>query len=563
MHPVSLRVRLNARVTTDIRTLAADYFAALLANSPTWAHMLGEFADAGKYDDATAAAEREHIAVLRGFADQAAALTGLEGQDVLTAGVIASSATATAELLEARLNDISANPIFGIQTDLPIILGMLEIPTPEVAEAMVDKFHSVGQHYRDLAERQREGVDRGWTTPRFAVEGAIAQLEEILASPVADDALLARVQSPPEGVDVDAWKARLAEAIETSIRPGMEAYRDALRDVVLPVARDDDKVGLCWLEGGDDAYERTLRYYTTTTKTAQEIHDIGLAQVASLAAEYRALGPSVVGTDDLTTILDKLRTEPALHFETAEQLVDQSVVAMARAAEVMPAWFEVLPKAPCLVEGTMNGPKAFYFPPSADGSRGGTFFVNVAEPESWGTFELESMAFHEGIPGHHLQLAIASELPDSIPDFRKHLHNAAYAEGWGLYTERLADEMGLYSSDLDRMGMLSADSMRACRLVVDTGLHSLGWSREQAVDYMVENSPMARAAVQAEIDRYICLPGQATSYMIGRLEIQRMRAEAEARLGDAFDIKAFHSAVLDSGSLPLDVLDEVVTARLS
>jgi len=263
-----------------------------------------------------------------------------------------------------------------------------------------------------------------------------------------------------------------------------------------------------------------------------------------------------------SAIFHALRTDPALHFETAEQLVEASKVAMARAAEVMPAWFEVLPKAPCAVEGTTTGAKAFYYPPSPDGSRGGTFFVNVAEPASWGTFELESMAFHEGIPGHHLQLAIASELPGSVPAFRKHLHNSAYAEGWGLYTERLSDEMGLYSGDLDRMGMLSADSMRACRLVVDTGLHALGWSREQAVDYMVDNSPMSRAAVQAEIDRYICAPGQATSYMIGRLEIQRMRAEAEERQGSSFDIKAFHSAVLDSGSLPLGVLDEVVAARL-
>lgn len=228
----------------------------------------------------------------------------------------------------------------------------------------------------------------------------------------------------------------------------------------------------------------------------------------------------------------------------------------------MPDWFEVLPEAPCAVSGTTTGAKAFYFPPASDGSRGGTFFVNISDPASWGTFELESMAFHEGIPGHHLQLAIAAELPDTVPEFRKHLHNAAYAEGWGLYSERLSDEMGLYGSPVDRMGMLSADSLRASRLVVDTGLHALGWSRRQAVDYMVENSPMTEAMCQPEVDRYIVSPGQAASYMIGRLEIQRMRREAEHRQGDGFAVKAFHSAVLDSGSLPLDVLDRVVGARL-
>jgi uncharacterized protein (DUF885 family) len=209
----------------------------------------------------------------------------------------------------------------------------------------------------------------------------------------------------------------------------------------------------------------------------------------------------------------------------------------------------------------MTGGKAFYFPPATDGSRGGTFFINIDDPESWGTFELESMAFHEGIPGHHLQLAIASEL-QGVPEFRKHIHNSAYAEGWGLYTERLSDEMGLYSGAVDRMGMYAADSMRACRLVVDTGLHALGWGRQQAIDFMVANSPLTEAMCRPEVDRYIVHPGQATSYMVGRVEIERMRAEAEQRSGAAFDIKAFHSAVLDSGSLPLGVLDEVVRARL-
>jgi uncharacterized protein (DUF885 family) len=235
---------------------------------------------------------------------------------------------------------------------------------------------------------------------------------------------------------------------------------------------------------------------------------------------------------------------------------------MARAWAAMPAWFEVLPQAPCAVEGTTSGAKAFYFPPASDGSRGGTFFINISNPAAWGTFELEAMAFHEGIPGHHLQLAIAAELT-AIPEFRKHLHNSAFAEGWGLYSERLSDEMGLYTGPIERLGMLSADSMRAGRLVVDTGLHALGWSREQAVQFMLDNSPLSAGVVRPEIDRYAVSPGQATSYMIGRLEIQRLRREAEQRQGDRFAVPAFHTAVLDSGSLPLDVLERVVKTRLA
>jgi uncharacterized protein (DUF885 family) len=437
---------------------------------------------------------------------------------------------------------------------------MLAIPTPEVAEAMIAKYHAIGQSYRDLAERQREGraVDR--VSPEFAVTGTIAQIDEALAQPADQDPLLGTTPLP-DGVDADAWRARMIAAIEESIRPGMAAYRDVLRDEVLPRARPDDRAGLCWLDGGAESYARTLRYFTTTDKPAEEIHEIGLQQVAQLADEYRALGPEVVGTDDLQAIFEAMRTDPKLHFENGDQLVAAAEVAMQRAWDAMPEWFETLPQAPCAVQATTTGAKAFYFPPATDGSRGGSFFINIADPEAWGTFELESMAFHEGIPGHHLQLAIAGEL-EGVPEFRKHIHNSAYAEGWGLYTERLADEMGLYSGAVDRMGIFSADSLRACRLVVDTGLHALGWSRQQAVDYMVANSPMTEAICRPEVDRYILTPGQATSYMIGRLEILRMRAEAQQRQGEGFDIKRFHTAVLDNGSLPLGVLDEVVRTRL-
>jgi uncharacterized protein (DUF885 family) len=192
-----------------------------------------------------------------------------------------------------------------------------------------------------------------------------------------------------------------------------------------------------------------------------------------------------------------------------------------------------------------------------DGSRPGSFFINTSDPTKTGRFEIEALAYHEGIPGHHLQLAIGQEL-DDLPEFRKHAGITAYAEGWGLYTERLADEMGLYSSDLDRIGMLSLDSMRAGRLVVDTGIHAMGWSRQQAIEFLARNSPMSLGNIEDEIDRYIGLPGQALAYMIGRLEIQRIRNDAEDRMGDAFDIKGFHDAVLTHGMLPLETLAGVV-----
>jgi uncharacterized protein (DUF885 family) len=550
-------------MSSEIENLADEYWAHHLETNPTEAHLIGDYAGAARFESATRAEEDREITALRDFAQRAEAIDegGLDVQQRITRAVLASDATARADVIGSRLKELAADPIFGEQVSMPILMGMLALPDADVADALVEKFRGLGRYYRELAERQREGIANGRLPAAFAVKDTVAQLDGLLSTPVADDPLLTTTR-PPDGLDVDGWKASLRAVIESEVRPGMEVYRDVLRDEVLAAARPDDKCGLSWLPDGEEAYAATLRYFTTTDKSAQEIHDIGLAQIAKLADEYRSLGPEVVGSDDLDEIFEAMRTDPKLHFESGEQLIEASEVAMERAWATMPAWFEVLPQAPCGVQATMTGAKAFYFPPAGDGSRGGTFFVNVEDPSSWGTFELESMAFHEGIPGHHLQIAIASELQD-VPEFRKHIHNAAYAEGWGLYTERLSDEMGLYSSAVDRMGMFSADSMRACRLVVDTGLHALGWSRQQAIDFMVDNSPLKESMCRPEIDRYIVSPGQATSYMVGRLEIQRMRAEAEQRQGADFQVKKFHSAVLDSGSLPLGVLDDVVRARLA
>jgi uncharacterized protein (DUF885 family) len=555
--------RKDLHVSDDIDRLADEFWEATLRFQPTYRHMLGDYSDVGAWERASRKAEDDHAAELRELVARAEAVdaAGLTDDQRLTRDVMVASATTSADLLATPLTGLAANPVSGPQRQLALVLGLLSVPDESVAGQMPAKLDAAGEYLHQLAERARAAAADGWVSAEFAVTETLGQLERVLAGPAADDPVVAAVKVP-DGSDAEALRAELVAAVERSVRPGFEAFRDALRES-LPDARPDDRCGLSWLDGGDETYAATLRYFTTTDKTAEEIHEIGLAQVAKLAEEYRALGPEVVGTDRLEKIFDAMRTDPKLHFEHADELVDQSKVALARAEAVMGEWFEVVPKARCAVEGTEVGAKAFYFAPATDGSRGGTFFVNTEDATSWGRFELEAMAFHEGVPGHHLQLAIAAELPDTVPDFRKHLHNSAYAEGWGLYSERLSDEMGLYSSSLDRMGMYSADSMRACRLVVDTGLHALGWSRQQAIDFMVANSPLTEGVCRPEVDRYICRPGQATSYMVGRLEIERIRREAEERLGDRFDVRRFHSAVLDSGSLPLGVLDRVVSARLT
>jgi uncharacterized protein (DUF885 family) len=549
-------------LSDGIDGLADDHYDHRLRTAPTWAHMIGEYRYADRFEAISREAEEATAEEARRLAHRADAIdeTALDDQQRITRAMVAWDARARAGLLDSRMSEFSANPIFGVQASLGVYVPKLAVPDGDVAKAMVRKYEQVARHLEDLAERHREGVAAGRTPADFAVRQTTEQLDGWLSTPVNRDPML-DVQDPPAGVDAARWHERLLAVVQKQVRPAVQRYRDVLRDEVAPHARPDDRCGLTHLPDGDETYAKAARFFTTVDTSPEQIHEIGLAQVAALEEEYRALGPEVVGSDDVPTILDALRDDPALHHTSGDQIVEDSKTAMAKARAAMGDWFGRLPKADCDVEATTSGAIAYYFAPPKDGSRGGVFFMNVSDPEGWGRFEIENTSYHEGIPGHHLQLAIAAEL-DDVPEFRKRAFIAAYGEGWGLYTERLADEMGLYSSPLDRMGMLSADSMRACRLVVDTGMHALGWSRRKAVDYLLANSPMREGHATAEIDRYAVTPAQALSYMIGRLEIQRMRAEAEARQGEAFDIKAFHDAVLDSGPMPLGLLDQVVRARL-
>jgi len=545
-------------VTDDVNALAQEYFEFLLTAWPTWGHLMGNYQHADLYDDASRAGEDAEIRRRRAFADRAEAIPidGLSAQDRITREMLAFDGRRNADILDARFAEFGVDPIFGPVAGLPVFMPKLPIPNADVAEAMIAKVRLIAKSFRDSSDRVLEGVARNRTPAAFAVDDTVEQIDRWLAKPIAEDPLLNTAE--PTGVaDPDAWRARLRTVIETDVRPAMAGYRDTIRDRVRPHARDDEHVGLTWLADGEDAYGRMIRYHTTLERSARDIHQIGLEQIDKLAAEYRVLGQEVLGTSDVPEVFRRLRDDPALHHTNGADIVAASKAALAKATAATGDWFGILPKASCDVEETKSGAIAFYFPPAKDGSRPGVFFMNTSDPTGWGRYQIEATSYHEGIPGHHLQLAISTELT-SVPEFRKRAFIAAYGEGWGLYSERLADEMGLYSTPLDRMGMLEADSMRACRLVVDTGMHALGWSRQKAIDYMTANSPMRVSQIVPEIDRYAVTPGQALAYMIGRLEIQRMRREAEEALGERFAIKGFHDAVLGSGLMPLPVLERVV-----
>ena len=545
----------------ELRRLGEEYWEYRLEWSPTTALLLGDHRYDTGHEDLSRTAEDTHIGRLRAFAHRAELVdeATLTPDDRVSRDVLIFDTTTQAAAAETRPAELFVSHTTGPQAMLPVDLGEFPLTETAHAEAMLDKYVAIARSFDQRVERLREGMARDRTPIGSTARKSADQVDEQLALPLSDDPYVTRLVLPSSWSETDAaeFRGRLAAIVAEHVRPAYQRYRDAIVDEVLPVARSDEQPGVAYLADGEETYARMIQRHTTMSMDPREIHEIGRQQIAGLATEYRQLGAEALGSSDLATIFMRLRDDAALHFNDGPSIVAASEQAMSNAKAAMGDWFGRLPLADCIVKETMTGPTAFYQTPSLDGARPGTFYVNTKTPSRWSTFEIEAMAYHEGIPGHHLQLAIAQELADS-PMFRKHARITAYAEGWGLYSERLADEMGLYSTPLDRIGMLQADSMRAGRLVVDTGLHALGWSRQEAIDYLLENSPMSLRTVENEVDRYIVWPGQALAYMLGRLEIVRIRAEAEATLGDSFDIKAFHDTVLGSGLVPLMTLDRMV-----
>lgn len=545
----------------DLRQLADEYWEHMLSTQPTTAHMLGDYRFIDRVEDVSRAGEDRDIAAQRGFAARARAFDpdSLDTAGRITRDTLIYEAESSAGVSEMRMAEFGVDPIFGPQATFQVVIPQMSVETPDHADQMLAKYSAIAVMLDQTTQRLREGVASGRVNAEFAVTKTVQQLDALLDTPVEDDVFLeAQMPDAYSSDDVEAWRARAARIVTAEIRPAFERYRDVIRDEIGPVARPDDEAGLTYLSDGDLVYTRLIEKYTTLPLQAAEIHEIGRQQIDRLAQEYLEIAGPVLGTTSLEDIFTALRDDPHLHHTNGAAVIDQCEEAFAAAKAEMPNWFGRLPEADCFVQETKHGAVAFYYPPAEDGSREGTFFMNTVDPTSWGTFEVQSTSFHEGIPGHHLQIAIAQELGDAIPAFQRNGFISAYGEGWGLYTERLADEMGLYASELDRIGMLSADSMRACRLVVDTGMHALGWSRQRAIDYVADNSPLAMHTIVGEIDRYLSFPGQALSYMIGRIEIQRIRAEAEAALGDRFDIKGFHDAVLGHGLVTLPTLDRII-----
>ena len=568
--PVSRTVpRESAKnVVTDASTangnnatsLADELLVLRFTMEPISATLLGLPGYDDRLGDPSAEAEAEARAKAVDIAEcAAAAKSGANAADALTLSVVAQQARGTVDEIDSRMIEYTVTDLFVAPASALLnLLPMTVLPDAEHAESYLARLNAIPGYLGAVAQRHRAGVARGLRPVAHLVQAAVAHLDRYLADQSADPL---RRPKGPEGAD--RFAAERDRVLAEVVRPAFATYREVLASEMAAHGRSEEQPGLSWLPDGERIYAALSRAHTTTDLTPDHLHQTGLDLMNGLAEEFAEIGSRVFGTSDREEIFRRLRTDPAMRWRDADELLDSARATIERAEAEAPKWFGRLPSQRCVVQPVPaaeapGGPAAYYMQPSLDGLRPGIYYANTFRAQERDRYTSEVTAFHEAVPGHHLQLALAGELTE-LSLLRRLANVNAYSEGWGLYCERLAEEMGLYTDDLARLGMLTMDAVRAGRLVVDTGLHAKGWTRQMAVDYLAENVPMPEVEVATEINRYIAYPGQALSYMVGRLEIQRIRAEATRRLGSRFDIKGFHDTVLGNGPLPLSVLDEVVS----
>jgi prolyl oligopeptidase len=415
------------------------------------------------------------------------------------------------------------------------------------------------------------GLEKNRTQAQIVMERVPAQIRGLLEGDAEDSPFFNAFEELPTDIS-SADQARLrseaSSIIKDEINPAFEALLGFLEEEYLPAARAP---GIGSLPSGKQVYTRLAQHFTTTDLTPDEIHEIGLAEVARIRGEMEAVISEVQFDGDIAAFNAFLRTDPQFYYDTPEALLEGYQAVSKRLDPGLVKLFGKLPRAPYGVrpipeEEAPDTTTAYYMRPAADGSRPGWYYVNLYQPEVRPKFEMEVLSVHESVPGHHLQIALAQELT-GLPEFRRNGGFTAFIEGWGLYSERLGYDMGLYQDPYSRYGQLVYDMWRAVRLVVDTGIHYFGWDRQKAIDYFLDNAAKTETDIVNEIDRYIGWPGQALAYKMGQMKMLELRREAEAALGEAFDIRAFHDHLLGAGAIPLDVLearmDEWLAARIA
>ena len=560
-----------------LRAAIAEHWEYAMRWQPTYATTLGDHRYDGKL------APRDAAAVAQQYAERDVLLAQLARIDRAT---LDANDRVTHALLRDRLAseralesckfwqwtvDSGGSSLFG---ELSYLVESHTVKSAGDARNLIARMTQAERALDDTIANLTLGLAGGRVAAAEKVRRAIEQLDTELAKPVDRWAMVHPAWEKPAAAGDNTFAAaqrsqlagELQRVVATKVSPALRRYRDFLRARILPRARAG-KEGLSGLPGSAECYRAAIEHHIGLAMAPDQLHALGVAEIARSDRAIAELGKQLFGAGDLAATIAKLRSDKSLYFGSRDEILAAAQRSLDRAKAAIPGYFSVLPKAGCVLREIPEHEApytsiAYYREPHYDGSKPGEYFVNTFKPETRPRFELETLTWHESIPGHHLQIAIAQEL-GAMPAFRKLDGSTAFIEGWALYTEQLAEQMGLYSSDLDRLGKLSYDAWRVSRLVVDTGLHAMGWTRAQAEAFMREHTALTEVNISNEVDRYIGWPGQALAYKVGQLEILKLRAEAERELGGAFEIKAFHATVLGAGAVTLPVLGDRVRSWIA
>ena len=455
---------------------------------------------------------------------------------------------------------MQVNQLGGAHTLADGVLQVLRFERGKDYEDWLARLRAYGVYMDQTIALMRQGMASGWLPPKTIMRRVPAQIVAQIVARPEDSAYYAPFATMSANVsapDQAKLRAKAKVAISEVVLPALQRFQSFFNDAYLPACRDSAAAGD--LPDGKAYYDYLAHYHTTTDLSAAQIHEIGLKEVARIRGEMEKIRVEVGFKDDLPAFFTYLRTDPKFHYNSGEQLLTAYRALAKRVDPELTRLFGTLPRAPYGVVPIPDNlapdvTTAYYNPGSADGRRAGSYYVNLYKPETRLIWEMLPLTLHESVPGHHLQISLANELPEQ-PMFRRQSGFTAFVEGWALYAEQLGYEMSLYSDPYDRMGQLTYEMWRAVRLVVDTGMHSQGMSRQQAIDYFKANAPKSDNDITNEIDRYLATPGQALAYKIGQMKISQLRAKAKARLGERFDLRAFHDELLGAGALPLSVLE--------
>jgi uncharacterized protein (DUF885 family) len=552
-----------------LNDLFHDYWEDQLKTDPEFASSIGDLRYNDQISDYSVAAINDELAREQRFLLRLAAIdpTGFTNQEKISQELLIREFEEDQEAAEFKEWEMPLTQMDGIHAQYPRLVAELSFSTVKDYDDWIARLHALPHAFDQVTANMSIGMDDHRVPPKFLLEKALEQVKQLANQKPEDSPLAIPLKNFPASISATEQariKGEMLDAISKEVLPAYTRFARFLEVSYIPAGREQP--GIAALPDGAKYYQFLINRTTTTDLTAAQIHQIGLDEVGKDEAAMLAIAQKL-GFKDLASFRASLKTNPKLHPASADALVAAYKSYLGPMQARLPQLFGTLPKAPFEVAtvpdyAAKTSAPAYYEEGTPDGSRPGRLFVDTYDAADRNLYSVESIAYHEGIPGHHLQISIAQEMKD-VPEFRKYEQYTSYVEGWAFYSEHLGKDIGLYQDPYSDYGRLENETWRAIRLVIDTGVHSEGWTRDQMVQYFRDHSAMDEPSMQAEIDRYIAWPSQALAYKIGQLKILELRDRAQKALGDKFDIRAFHDQVIDSGALPLDVLEQRIDAWIA